>query len=64
MEGREKANPAAGHPEGCACGIHLFPTLFEMAEKRKREKEKREITLKLPPPKAKEEVERYLKNIP
>ncbi|QDZ25767.1 hypothetical protein HOP50_18g83080 [Chloropicon primus] len=54
----------SGHPEGCACGLHLFPSLFEMAEKRKLARQKKEITMKLPPRQAAEEIDRYLKSIP
>lgn len=70
MEGEDKSKGGKapvnvmGHPEGCACGIHLFPTLFEMAEKRKAAKAKEEITKNLPPKQAADEVDRYLKSLP
>jgi len=55
---------AQGHPEGCACGLHLFPSLFEMAELRKRMREQEEVTKNLPASQAQDEIDRYLKSIP
>ena len=63
--GASEPEPTAqGHPEGCACGLHLFPSLFEMAELRKRMREQEEVTKNLPASQAQDEIDRYLKSIP
>ena len=41
-----------------------FPSLFEMAELRKRMREQEEVTKNLPASQAQDEIDRYLKSIP